>query len=210
MKSNLMVILSLGSGLFLGMEYGEEAFRAVESLHSLPTLLLYALIFQVGLKIGANGELKPLLKNIRPSVLLLPLGTIVGTLSLTALGAVVIDQWSAMECMAVGSGFGYYSLSSMLITQLKEPSLGLELATQLGAVALLANILRELLAMVGSPLYARLFGRFAPIMASGSPSMDVCLPIISRTVGAEMVPLALMHGMVIDLLIPILVTFFCQ
>ena len=39
-------------------------------------------------------------------------------------------QWSVFDCMAVGSGFAYYSLSSILITQFKEPSIGLQLATE--------------------------------------------------------------------------------
>ena len=49
--------------------------------------------------------------------------------------------------MAIGSGFAYYSLSSLLIVQFKEAAIGLEMATQLGTIALLANIIREMLTM---------------------------------------------------------------
>ncbi len=55
------------------------------------------------------------------------------------------------ECLAVNSACGYYSLSSILVSQLKEPSLGVAIATQLGTVALLANIFRELTTLVGAP-----------------------------------------------------------
>ena len=54
--------------------------------------------------------------------------------------------------MAVGSGFAYYSLSSILITQFKEPSIGLQLATELGTIALLTNIFREMMALLGTPI----------------------------------------------------------
>jgi len=40
----------------------------------------------------------------------------------------------------------------VLITQFKEASIGLQLATELGTIALLANIFREMMALLGAPL----------------------------------------------------------
>ena len=207
MKSNFIVIFCFTMGIMLGMSYGEGL---IEYLNELPTYLLYALILQVGLNIGANGAIGALLKNIKPTTLLLPISTVVGTLLFAAVASFAINQWTMAECMAVGSGFGYYSLSSLLITQLKSATSGIEVATQLGAVALLANIFREIMALLGAPLFVRIFGRFAPIAAAGSTSMDVCLPIISRYSGEKMIPMAIIHGMCIDMSVPFLVTFFCQ
>ena len=68
--------------------------------------------------------------------------------------------------MAVGSGFAYYSLSSILITQFKEPSIGLQLATELGTIALLTNIFREMMALLGTPIIKKYFGKLAPISAA--------------------------------------------
>ena len=69
--------------------------------------------------------------------------------------------------MAVGSGFAYYSLSSILITQFKEPSIGLQLATELGTIALLANISREILTLLAAPLLVRWFGNLALHLSAG-------------------------------------------
>ena len=85
-------------------------------------------------------------------MLLVPMATIAGTLLFSALASLLLSQWSVFDCMAVGSGFAYYSLSSILITQFKEPSIGLQLATELGTIALLANIFREMMALLGAPL----------------------------------------------------------
>ncbi len=64
-------------------------------------------------------------------MLLVPIATIVGTLLFSAFASLLLSQWSVFDCMAVGSGFAYYSLSSILITQFKEASVGLQLATEL-------------------------------------------------------------------------------
>ena len=114
-------------------------------LHDLSMYVLYALMFQVGIGIGSNKKLKELVKSLRPKMLLVPMATIVGTLLFSAFASLLLSQWSVFDCMAVGSGFAYYSLSSILITQFKEPSIGLQLATELGTIALLANIFREMM-----------------------------------------------------------------
>lgn len=112
--------------------------------------------------------------------------------------------------MAVGSGFAYYSLSSILITQFKEPSIGMQLATELGTIALLSNIIREMMALVGAPLIRRYFGKLAPISAAGVNSMDVLLPSITRCSGKEVMPIAICHGILVDLSVPFFVNLFCN
>ena len=107
-------------------------------------------------------------------------------------------------------GFAYYSLSSLLIVQLKEASAGIEIASQLGAIALLANIIREMLALFGAPLYASFFGKFAPVSVAGINSMDVCLPVISRYSGKNIVPVAIIHGIILEISVPLLISLFCK
>lgn len=87
---------------------------------NLSMYILYALMLQVGLSIGSSKNLKSIIKDIRPKYLLIPLATITGTLMFSALASLILSQWSIFDCMAVGSGFAYYSLSSILITQFKE------------------------------------------------------------------------------------------
>lgn len=121
-----------------------------------------------------------------------------------------LTSWNVYDCMAVGSGFAYYSLSSLLIVQLKEASAGIEIASQLGAIALLANIIREMLALFGAPLYASFFGKFAPVSVAGINSMDVCLPVISRYSGKNIVPVAIIHGIILEISVPLLISLFCK
>ena len=170
----------------------------------LPTWLLYALIIQVGLNIGSNGEMGAMLRSVRLSSLLLPLFTILGTLLFSAIASVLLKTWNVYDCMAVGSGFAYYSLS------FKEASAGIEIATQLGTIALLANIIREMMALFGAPVYASLFGKFAPVSVAGINSMDVCLPVISRYSGKGIVPIAIIHGIILEISVPLLISLFCK
>lgn len=172
--------------------------------------VLYLLMFQVGLSIGSDKKLKEILGSIRPKLLLVPLATIIGTLTFSALAGLLLSRWSVFECMAVGSGFAYYSLSSILITELKEPSLGVQLATELGTIALISNILREIMALLGAPLFVKYFGRLAPICAGGATTMDTTLPIITRYSGKDLVFVAIFHGILVDFTVPFFVSFFCS
>lgn len=207
MKSNIIVVICFVAGIACGVFFGDTLMKYIEGI---PIYILYALLFQVGLNLGANTELGSLKQSMSPITLMLPVFTMVGTLLFTALGGFLLSSWSSFDCMAVGCGFGYYSLSSILIMQLKEVSSGIEIASQLGAIALLANVMREILGMLGAPLYVSLFGKFASVSAAGSPSMDVCLPMISRYSGEKFVPIAIIHGIVLDMSVPILVPLLCQ
>ena len=116
------------------MSVGSNGMASVQSRKAgnLTLYMLYALMLQVGLSIGSSKDLKFIVGSLRPKYLLIPLGTVCGTLLFSALASLLLSRWSIFDCMAVGSGFAYYSLSSILITQFKEPSIGLQLATELG------------------------------------------------------------------------------
>ena len=205
MKNSIIVFLFFCAGCLLGFS-GEIKLDA----HHISLYILYALMLQVGISIGSNKNLKQIVRQIRPKMLVIPLATIIGTLLFSALASLLLSRWSVFECMAVGSGFAYYSLSSILITQFKEPSIGLQLATELGTIALLSNIIREMMALLGSPLIKKYFGKLAPISAAGVNSMDVVLPAITRYSGKEMIPVAILHGILIDFSVPLFVSFFCS
>lgn len=207
MKGSIVVLCFFIGGCVLGTT-GLLPSGMQES--HLSTYILYALMLQVGISIGSNPNLKSIIRQIRWKFLLIPLATISGTLLFSACASLLLTQWSVFDCMAVGSGFAYYSLSSILITQFKEASLGIQLATELGTIALLANIFREMMALLGTPLLVRYFGKLAPISAAGVNSMDVVLPMISRFSGKEMIPIAIFHGILIDLSVPFFVSLFCQ
>lgn len=197
MKGSLVILSFFAVGLLLGV------YRLVPTAwlgNEYSLYVLGALIFAVGFSLGHQPNSIKEFRRIDSKILLLPIVTIVGTW----LGVIVLSffsEHSVFDYLAVGSGFGYYSLSSVLITQYK----GLEL----GTIALLANIFREIITLLFAPLLAKYFGRLAPISAGGATSMDSTFPIIVRTSGKEYAVVAIYHGFVVDFCVPFLVVLWC-
>lgn len=204
MKGSLIVAACFVVG-FLG---GRVAEYSPEWLHTASVWLLYLLMLQVGLGIGSDPKVKEMLRTLRPVSLLLPVTTVVGALALTIPVAMAMKSVSIGDAMAINSVCGYYSLSSIMLSQLKEPLVGVAMAARIGAVALLANVVRELIALTGAPLIARWCGREAMVAAAGVTSVDVCLPAIRRWCGEQYVGLALVHGTVIDIASPLMLSAF--
>lgn len=163
---------------------------------------LCALMTCVGMGVGNDPETLKNFRSLNPRLVFLPAMTIAGTLAGTALVSLILTHRSLSDCLAVGSGFGYYSLSSIFITEYR--------GAELGTVALLANISRELLTLLTAPLLARWFGPLAPISAGGATTADTTLPVITRVSGQEFVVLSIFHGFVTDFSVPFLVTLFCS
>lgn len=163
--------------------------------------VLCALMFSVGMSIGCDSATLRSFRQLNPRLILLPFVTIAGTLAGAMASSVVLPHREPSDCLAVGSGMGYYSLSSIFITEYR--------GAELGTVALLANIFRELAALLLAPFLARRFGKLAPISVGGATTMDTTLPVITRSVGPEYVVVSVFHGFVTDFSVPFLVTFFC-
>lgn len=198
LKGSLIVVGFFVIGLLGGIEKMVPAWllNGEVSFVALCGLLLF-----VGLGIGLNPEMKKEVLSLSPRMALLPVVTIIGSW----LGALLI--WTVLhrtlsDCMAINSGFAYYSLSSIFITEYR--------GAELGTIALLANIIREMLTLLGAPLMARWFGPLAPISAGGATTMDTTLPILSQTVGQRYVALSIYHGFVVDFTVPFLVSWWCM
>ena len=163
MSGSLLILAFFGAGLGLA-RLGLIPRYFVE--HDATLYVLWLLMGLVGLSIGSDRRLSEILRTLRPRVLLLPLATTVGTFAGVAAASLFL-AYSLADCLAVGAGFAYYSLSSIFITQYK--------GAELGTVALLSNILREILTLVGTPLLVRLLGPLAPISCGGASTMDLSL-----------------------------------
>lgn len=210
MKGTLTVVAVFAVGCLSGWSGLVDLESFGEKGADIPVYVLYLLIFLVGISMGCNPELKKIIKGINPRIFMLPLATILGTLLFSALASLLVRDWDVFDCLAVGSGMGYYSLSSVLISQYMEASIGVQMAAELGTIALLTNIFRELFTIVFTPLLGKWFGPFAPIASAGVTAVDVCLPVIVRFTGDRMLPAAIVSGVVTDFSVPILVSFFCS
>lgn len=198
MKGSIIIV-----GFFLlGIAIGKVNWMPFLLDQNFSHYALWLLMALVGLSVGADEKAFTALKNIRPKVLWVPAATVTGTLLGVALISLLIPHRTLSECLAVGSGFGYYSLSSIFITQYK--------GAELGVVALLANILREVATLLLAPAMVKYMGKLAPICAGGATTMDTTLPVITKYSGKEFVLIALIHGLLIDFSVPFLVTLFCR
>ena len=162
---------------------------------------LCALVLCVGIGIGSDRNIVTKFKSLDVRMALLPLGTALGTFAGSLVVSFILSGRSPLDCFAVGSGFGYYSLSSIFITEYK--------GAELGTIALLANIIREMVTLLLSPVLAKVFGPLAPISSGGVTSMDTTLPIIMTSSGEQYSAVSIFHGFILDFSIPFLVTFWC-
>lgn len=78
------------------------------------TFGLCLLLFLVGLDIGRQGDLLKNIKEIGFKVLIVPLAIITGTLVFSGLAGLLLPI-SIKEAMAVGAGFGWYSLAPIIL-----------------------------------------------------------------------------------------------
>lgn len=195
MRNSLMILACLAAGILAGIaSFLPQAFLDLDpTIYALNLLLLL-----VGTEIGGNTRVWQMIRKQNVRILLVPLSAILGTLLGVALFSVFVPGVGFRESLAVGSGFGYYTLASVLIGQIGGKTLGV--------IALLSNILRELVTLLTAPLLARHFGRLAPIVSGGATSMDTTLPIITKTVGTEYAVIAVVSGVVLTILAPVLIT----
>ena len=195
MKGSLIILSFFSAGLLLGF-YHIIPDSLIKDEYS--SYALYFLMFLVGIGVGADSRALQALKSFNFRIFLVPLTTIIGTAIGVSFVYLLIPDLSFKDAQAVGSGYGYYSLSSIIITETYSKSLGV--------VALLANVMREIITLLAAPLIALYFGKIAPICSGGATSMDTTLPIITKASGKEFAIVSLFHGIVLTILVPIIVS----
>ena len=190
MKGSLIIVAFFVAGVILA-RWGVLPQELLQQDFSM--YVLYGLMFLVGISIGKGQQLR---------IVLVPLATIVGTLAGSIGVSFLLTDIRLTDCLAIGSGFGYYSLSSIFITEYR--------GAELGTIALTTNIIREIITLLGAAVLVRCFGKLAPICSGGATTMDTTLPVITRFSGKEYVIIAIFHGFVVDFSVPFLVTFFAK
>jgi uncharacterized membrane protein YbjE (DUF340 family) len=199
MKNSLIILafFILGTGLGIGANLPDEITKTDFSVVALDVLM-----FLVGVGIGADKNAWSVLRAMNLKIFLIPLGIIVGTFFGTTLIWLVLPGFKLKEVLAVGAGFGYYSLSSLFISRLSGETLGV--------IALLSNLMRELFTLLATPVLVRYMGRLAGIASGGATSMDTTLPVIAKYSGKEWAVISIFSGIILTILVPFLVTFILK
>lgn len=186
------------AAFFLGVACG-LLFPAVREFRLNPeTPVLYILMFLVGMGAGADPTVIKMMRHHGLRLLLLPLAVVIGTFIGTLAAAVLWPALPIRESLAVGAGYGYYSLSSLVIRELS--------GSDWAAVALLSNIAREIITLLAAPLLVSMAGPAAPAAAGGATSMDTTLAATVQNSGRAWAVPALFSGVVLTVLVPFAVT----
>ncbi|WRS28839.1 lysine exporter LysO family protein [Oscillospiraceae bacterium MB08-C2-2] len=190
----LIPLLLLGAGILAGWLF--PVITQVGDLQAIHTIALIILVFATGIGIGSQRTLWKRLRSIGAKALLTPLGTLFGSVA-AGIGAGLLLGLSANEAGAVSAGMGYYSVSMAVLTDLGN--------AQLGALAFVTNILREVFSLLLIPLIARKLPYVCAIAPGGATAMDTTLPVISRCTDEETAVAAVVSGVILTGIVPPLV-----
>lgn len=191
-----MIMLSLSVLIGLALGYFFESHIKFD-ISLLIQFGLYLLLFFIGVDIGSNKNIFKDLKKIDKKVLLLPFITIIATLLGGATASLILSL-SLGEAIAISSGMGWYSFSAIELSKV---------SVELGGIAFLSNIFRELLAIFLIPFVAKKIGAFESVAIAGATAMDSVLPVINKSNTAEISIVSFYSGLVISLVVPVLVPF---
>lgn len=186
------IALSVIAGFFAGKLLNEPQ----AWLDTAVTYALALMVFLVGIEIGQNKQALLDLRKLGLRILIVPLAVATGSLIGAAFGGILLSM-PLHEAAAVGAGFGWYSLSGVMLSKLHS--------VELGATAFLANVSRELMAFILLPLLVHHLGPLVAIAAGGATTMDSTLPLITKLTNAKTGLIAFLSGLVLSALVPVLI-----
>ncbi|MDH5533261.1 MAG: lysine exporter LysO family protein [Candidatus Pacebacteria bacterium] len=157
------------------------------------------LVFLIGFSAGGNKEVFEKIKKDKLKTILIPMMSLVGSITAGLLISVIFSDLNYIRASLITAGMGYYSLSSILVSA--------QLGAYMGTLVLMSNILRELIVLLFSPLLVKYFGKIAPIAAGGATTMDVTLPIITKSSGNDYMILAMINGLILSMTVPVVIGF---
>ena len=199
MKETLIIILSLVVGIATGV-FVDLPFDLQDT--PIVTILLCGILFCVGLTVGSDKKTLNAIRHLSPTLLMLPFSTVIGSLLGTLVVTLFVRDITPGQGLAIGSGLGYYSVSSIIIGEYYGPTLA--------AVGLFANVFREMIALITMPLQVKFWGVLPAITSGGANTSDVLLPAILSSSSDEYVVPSIYNGVVCTVIVPFVVTFFCE
>lgn len=153
---------------------------------------LIFLLFLIGLQLRSNGmTLRQIIINRQG--MLIALVVMVTSMLAGAINAFILDL-PLKTSLAMVSGYGWYSLSGILMTEAYGPVIG--------SATFFIDLAREILAIMLIPTLVS-HSRCTALGLCGATSMDFTLPVLQRSGGMDMVPAAIVHGFILSLVVPI-------
>lgn len=189
----IKIIISVALGIGLGILAIPQAIAAHMSI--MIDIGLCLLLFFVGIDIGNQGNILTKIKKMGLKILLVPLMVAFGSITGTIIGGKLLDL-PINEAAAIGAGFGWYSLSAIELSKY---------SSELGALAFITNVSREIIAIITIPFVAKYIGKLESIAPAGATAMDTTLPIISKVTDADIVVISFITGVVLSSMVPLLV-----
>ncbi|CAB1213218.1 lysine exporter LysO family protein [Acinetobacter bouvetii] len=180
--------------LGVGYTLSESVANLGYTLHLSTWHLLLVFMFLIGLDLAYS----PLDRSwLNWKILLVPLGCILGSLMGAFVTATLIQDISLKDLIMLSQGYGFYSMTGIVVTELKN--------AHLGSIALMNDLFREILAIVFMYIIGWRYPRSA-ISSAGATAMDVTLPMVKQACGNDFIPHAMVSGFILSVLAPILVS----
>lgn len=193
----LSVAVSLVGGLLFGYLFLDTGVK--DTLDLILMSALDVMIFIAGIEIGSNRGILKRICNLHSALLALaiPLAVACGSIC----GALLLGHiagLSAYDSLLVGGGLGWYSFSSVVISAMYS--------TEIGTVAFLANMMREISGFVLIPLLVRVH-KFLALAPSGAATMDSGLPVVIKYTNLHVGMYSFINGLVLTLIVPVLISW---
>lgn len=197
-----MVILAL-LALFAGIACGlSEAGASVLSLlTSHVDIILCLLMFLVGISVGLHRGLLANLRKYHIRIFIIPAGVVAGSLAGGMLCGLV-TPFTMGESTAVACGLGWYSLTGVTLGNLA--------GAQVGSIAFLSNLMREIFSFFCIPILSRRLNSYSCIASAGATSEDTTLPMMIKYTDEETVVLSVINGVICSALVPVLISVCYQ
>lgn len=198
-----MIIFAMIFALACGLLYGLSGAQlpVLDALSQNTDLILYALMFSVGISVGMQRGLFSKIREYHLKVLIIPFGIVVGSFA----GGVICSMILHIPIgygTAITSGLGWYSLSGVTISSLAS--------AELGSIAFMSNLMREMFSFLIIPFLAVHLNHYTCIASAAATSEDTTLPVILKYTNEETVVLSVLNGVICSLLVPILIPLCLQ
>jgi uncharacterized membrane protein YbjE (DUF340 family) len=193
----LSVAVSLVGGLLFGYLFLDTGVK--DTLDLILMSALDVMIFIAGIEIGSNRGILKRICNLHSALLAfaIPLAVACGSIC----GALLLGHiagLSAYDSLLVGGGLGWYSFSSVVISAMYS--------TEIGTVAFLANMMREISGFFLIPLLVRVH-KFLALAPSGAATMDSGLPVVIKYTNLHVGMYSFINGLVLTLIVPVLISW---